>query len=301
MSAVAAFARFLHPVFAAKPLKRFGSLPDFTQCLVFHVLKTHARYDRGRVTGKDAAVGRDEHEFASPSANTGFGKFRVVIGNNEDEPRDSSKAFLGFLQRRQAIVKLFPGGQQILPIGQGPTVILHARKFHTAWLMCFDHGEHGTKFVDVAAVEDEIKSNTDTVTLQPAQDSKFTRMGVCPGDFVGTLLVGTLEAELEMIEARVYEFGKFGLFERQAAGNQTNVKATRARSRNEFDDIWTRQRLAAGEVRLNYAEVASVPENTRPFPSGQFRRARSECLRVGTIDTVKRAAVREFCHERHRL
>jgi hypothetical protein len=85
--------------------------------------------------------------------------------------------------------------------------------------------------------------------------------------------VGALEAELDMIEPRAYEFGKFGLFERQAASNQTNVKATRARSRNEFDDIWTRQRLAAGEVRLHYTEVGSVPEDMRPFLSGQFLRA----------------------------
>jgi hypothetical protein len=123
LTAVTGFTRLLNPTFTMESLKCFGGLPDFAPPFLFHILKVHTRNHGCRVAGKNSAAARNEDEFAPPAANTRFGKFCIVVGDDEHEPGAASEAFLGFLQDRHAIGKLLASGHQVceLWLSRDPT------------------------------------------------------------------------------------------------------------------------------------------------------------------------------------
>ena len=94
VAAVAGFAGFLHPVFAAKFLEGFGDFPDFAQAAILHIFEVQSGNDFCGVAGKRFAVWGDEHQLASPAAHAGLGKFRVVIGNDVFDADFAAEAFL---------------------------------------------------------------------------------------------------------------------------------------------------------------------------------------------------------------
>ncbi len=222
------------------------------------------------MTGKRGAVGRDEHELASPAADAGLGEFRVVIRNNKDKAGFAFEALFGFLERFNAIVELRAGGKQMRAIGEGVAVILHAGKFDAAGRVFFNDGEHFFQFVNVLAVNHKIQGEADAVGFQPVEDAEFLRVSGGAGDFAGGFFAGTLEAELEMVEAGGDESGEFGFVERKAAGDEADVESSFAGGADEGDDVGAGERFAAGEIGLEDAEFDGFAEEAGPGFGGEF-------------------------------
>src|SRR5437879_598904 len=125
----------------------------------------------GCVAGKDGAIGRDEQELASPAADAGFRKFRVVIRDNEDNARFAFQAFFGFLEFGDTKFKLAARGQERLAIRQAPAVILHAGEFYAAGPVLVDEQDHLLEFLNVLAVDDEVQGYADAVFLEPFENA----------------------------------------------------------------------------------------------------------------------------------
>jgi hypothetical protein len=106
-------------------------------------------------------------------------------------------------------------------------------------------------------VNDEIQREADTITLEPFQNAQLLLMGLRAGNVVGGFLARTLEAELKMIEACLHQRPELGLVQRQAGSDEANVESGTACIPDEFCDVWTRKRFAAGEINLENTGFAS--------------------------------------------
>lgn len=263
-AAVAGFAGILHPGIAAEFLEGFAGLPDFSEGLVFYVGELQARDDFCGVTGKRFAVGRDQHQFAAPAAHAGLGIFRVVVGDDGLDADFAAEAFFGGFDSDQGLIELRARGQQAVAIGEAPSVILHVGKFNASGARRFGDLEHFVDLIDVAAVNDEIERDGDANFFQPTEEPEFLRVGFCAGDFFGGVGVGTLETELDVVEAGVDELREFGFVEREARGDEVDVKASSTSGFDEVDDVGACERLTAGEIGLQNAERCCLPENAGP-------------------------------------
>src|SRR5260370_26334966 len=100
-----------------------------------------------------------------------------------------------------------------------------------------------------------------------------------------------------MDEPRFHKGAEPRFVKRQAGGNQAEVEARRASGAHQFDKVGTGERLAAGEIGLEDTGIRSFPKNARPLCSGEFVAASLQFERIGTVDAMQRAAVRQFGDE----
>ena len=121
------------------------------------------------------------------------------------------------------------------------------------------------------------------------------------GDPVGGGFAGILKTDLDVIEAGIDERLQPRLGEADAGGDEICVKAGGARSGDELGEIGAGQRFSAGEVRVQHAELAGLTENVDPLCGGKFRANGGQLQRIGAIDAVQRAAVRQFGDEGERV
>ena len=236
----------------------------------FHVGELQAGNYFCGVAGKRFAVWRDQHEFAAPAAHAGFGIFRVVVGDDRFDANFSAQAFFGAFDDFERLIELLARGQQAFAIGEGPAVVLHVGEFDAGGARGFGDLQHFFDLIDVAAVNDEIERDRDADFFQPFEDAEFLCVGFCAGDFFGGFFAGTLEAELEVIEAGFDEFREACFVERHAGGDQVYVEAGGAGGADEFEDVGAGERFAAGEVGLQDAERGGFLEDAGPVFGGEF-------------------------------
>ena len=291
LAAVAGLAGFLHPNFSAEFLEGGGVFPDFTEGAVLHVFKSEAGNDLRGVAGKRVAVRCDEHQLAAPAAHAGLGIFGVVVWDYIFDSNLVLKAFLSALNECERLVQLCAGGEKVFAVGESPAVILDVGELDARGAGRFGDGEHFFQLIDVAAVDDEVEGDGDAVLLEPIENAEFLRVGFCAGDFVGGFFAGALEAELNVIEPGGYQRGEFCFIEREAGGDEVDVEAGGTGGADEFDDIGTGERLAAGEVGLEDAELGGFVEDAGPDFGGEFVRTGLHFEGIGAVDAVQGAAV----------
>ena len=103
-----------------------------------------------------------------------------------------------------------------------------------------------------------------------------------------------------MIEARRHQLAEAFGCQSQARRDQVQIQAGGVPGRNQFGEIVTRQRLAAGKVQMEDAQRGCFPEDARPNPCGKLGPPRYHFEGVGTIHAVQRAAVGDFRDQRLR-
>jgi hypothetical protein len=69
---------------------------------------------------------------------------------------------------------------------------------------------------------------------------------------------------LQVIESGVHEICKAPFIQRQPGRDQTYVKPGSSRGADKFDEIGTRERLAAGEINLQHSCFGSFSQHSRP-------------------------------------
>jgi hypothetical protein len=187
--------------------------------------------------------------------------------------------------------ELLAGGKKRIAIGESPAVILNVGELNAAGTGGFGEGEHCGELIDVAAVNDEVESDGDTMAFEPFADTEFLRVGFGSGDFVGGLFACALKAQLKMIESGLDESFEARFIERQAGANEIYVEAGSARGADEIEDVRAGEGFAAGEIGLKNAETNSLAKDAGPIFGRKFEIAGFEFEGVGTIDAMKRATV----------
>jgi hypothetical protein len=73
-----------------------------------------------------------------------------------------------------------------------------------------------------------------------------------------------------MVEACGHQRGEFCFIEREAGGDQIDVKARGTGGADEFDDVGAGEGFASGEIGLENAENGGFVENAGPGFGGEF-------------------------------
>ena len=236
-----------------------------------------------------------------PSAHAGLGKARVVIGDHGIDADASGEALFGGGDGFHGLLKLCPRGQQRGAVPQCPAVILRVGDLHALGRELLDERDHLFEVVDVLPVDDKIHGERDFVAADDARQFDLVRVCFGAGNPVGCVLARILKADLDVIESGVDQCLQSCFSKADAGRDQIGVEACGARSRDEFGQIRTRQRFAAGEVRVQHSQLARLLENIDPFRGGKLRTHCSQLQRIGAIDAVQRAAVRDLGDEGERV
>ena len=94
---------------------------------------------------------------------------------------------------------------------------------------------------------------------------------------------------------------ELGLVQGQARGDEADVEACGAGTAHKVNNVGPRERLPTGEVGLKRASFRSFFENAHPDFRGKFVGTRLQFERIRAVNTVKRAAMREFSNESKRV
>jgi hypothetical protein len=145
--------------------------------------------------------------------------------------------------------------------------------------------------IDVAAVNHEVECDSDAMVLEPFEDAEFMGVSFGAGDFVGGFFLGSLKAQLKVIQAGLDESFEARFVERQAGCDEIYVQAGSARGTDELEDVRASKGFAAGEIGLKDAERSGFAEDAGPLFCGEFYAAGLKLERIGAVDAVERAAV----------
>ena len=167
-AAVASAAGFRHPFFSPKALERRRSTPDGLQRFLPNIFESEAGNNFRGVTGKNFAGWIDEHQSPSPAAHAGFGKARVVIGDDGIDADASGEVLFGGGDGFDSPIQLLACGQERGAILQSPAVVLGVGDLHALWSELLDERDHLFKVIDVLAMDDEINGERDLVTADDA-------------------------------------------------------------------------------------------------------------------------------------
>src|SRR5580700_7129053 len=93
------------------------------------------------------------------------------------------------------------------------------------------------------------------------------RVSLSAGDPVGGFLARILKADLDVIKSGIDQRLQALLVQAEARSNEIGVEPSVPRSRDQVNEIGTSQRFAAGEVRMEHTELASLIEDADPLCS----------------------------------
>src|SRR5690242_7814880 len=82
--------------------------------------------------------------------------------------------------------------------------------------------------------------------------------------------------------------------EARRAGDEVRVHAVFARGPHDIDEVAALQRLATGQVKLQYSQLRRLGDHLPPLLRGQLLSVVAEVVRVGTVRAVQRTSVGKF-------
>ena len=121
------------------------------------------------------------------------------------------------------------------------------------------------------------------------------------GDMVGGFLRAVLDRDLHVIEAGIGQQAQRLVGDTDRRGDEIGVEPGGMRGLGDLDEVAPRAGLAAGKMRLQYAEPGRLLEHARPGRGVEFVGARVECKRVRAVGAAKRTAVRQLGQQAERL
>lgn len=121
-----------------------------------------------------------------------------------------------------------------MAVGKSPAVVLNVGEFDARGAGGFGEGQHLWKLIEIAPMDHEIQSDRKAMAAKPIEDAEFLSVRFRVGDFLSNFFARALEAELEMVETGGDEGRKAGFIERQAGGDEIDVKAVAASGFHEI-------------------------------------------------------------------
>ena len=119
-------------------------------------------------------------------------------------------------------------------------------------------------------------------------------MTLGPGDPLRRFRSRILEAQLNMVEPGVHQLRQPRLRNSQAGGDEVGIKAGLPSARNQLFQIGACRRLASGQVQMKHAKTARLLKHADPFCGRKFRLRRDQLQRIGAINAVQWAPMRDF-------
>src|ERR1700722_7495756 len=125
-------------------------------------------------------------------------------------------------------------------------------------------------------------------------------MGPGAGYVVGSRFVLILKTELQMFQPGIDQGRKTILLQPHARSNHVDVESGFASSRNQLHQIAAHQRLAPGKMQVQYSQSSGLRKYPLPVCRRELVFRPFQGNRIGTIETVQRAAMSQLGNQRER-
>lgn len=97
-----------------------------------------------------------------------------------------------------------------------------------------------------------------------------------------------------MVQPGFFEVSDLLFGQTYAGGDQVGVETQPTCFGNQFCQVLTHQRFAAGKTDLRRAHLPCFTEHLEPLFGGQLLPLRGEIQRVGAVRALQRAAIRQL-------
>ena len=161
-------------------------------------------WDRlGGMARQDLSQGRDVERPATPAADTGLGKTRVIVRQHRiDHDVTVVNAAATPLPGAIALIDLFACGHQRRAIFQGPAIVLHMRNLDTLCFQLDGQIDHFANARDIGAVHDRIDRERQAEPYRFGCQRKLAlERTAIAGNVIRRYGVGVLDRDLEVVEA----------------------------------------------------------------------------------------------------
>ena len=299
LAPVAAPAGVRHPVRPAEALEEGRLAPDPGQGVLAHAGPRQRQGVSGRAR-QDVAVGHHGELPPSPAAHAGLGIPAVVVGQDIDDLGPPLQPGAGLAHHILGPLELGPARQEPVTVTPRPAVVLGIGQLDAVGPEFAGQLEEAGHPVDVAAVQDHVQRERPAQLLHQPGGRQLPVEGARAGDTVGQGRLVGLDADLHVIEPRVAELPGPAGREAEPARDEVRVQAQAAGGTHDAVEVPAQQRLAAGEVELQDAQLPALGQHPLPFRRGQLLGVGGQVERVGTVRAVQRAAVGEFGQQAER-
>ncbi len=189
------------------------------------------------------AVRGDVEEQAAPAVHAGLGALLVIIRGDEDQlarvvlDREPVTPLIG---NAFGAFQLRTGRQQPSAVELRPAIELTGGELDEVCLQLKAQPDDALDIVDIVPVGDEVEHHRIAVGLDRTGHRQLLGEGLLrAGQEVVHLLVGGLETDLDMIQARRGELGDASLGQADAGGYQVGVVAQATCRRDQLGQILT--------------------------------------------------------------
>ncbi len=193
--------RFGHPMDAAKAVEGIGLRPNPGQRMIPHVIESEPFYFSGGGTGQHVTRGIDSKVAIAPSVHAGLGTLAVIVGDNEEQVHLPQQSFPGSGSQLSCSIDLVPRGQESGAVPESPTVILSVGQFEALSAEAFGKINHSIDPIDVAAMQDDVKAQSDSELADYFRRLQFRGMSRGAPDSIRKDSLVRLETDLNTIEA----------------------------------------------------------------------------------------------------
>ena len=234
----------------------------------------------------------DAEENRSPAAHAAFRPLFVIVRGDEQQVGEVAAGghFLPVVSDHLlGAGDLFPGRQQPFAIKKRPPVELAGGQLNVIGFQLNAQLDNFIELVDVVPVENEVEHHRVVARFHGFGHGQLLLEGFFVAGQRGVEhFIAGLEANLDMVQPGLAEGVQFALRQPYPGGDQVGIEPEVARGADQFRQIFTGQRLAAGKAQLNAAHRPRLAKDLDPLFGGQLLILPGEVQRIGTL---QRAAV----------
>ena len=215
----------------------------------------------------------DAHVAAAPSAHARLGLAREIVVLHECDFERA--AILRYRLARDFLgaIVLLARRHQRAAILRRPRIELRIRQLEAirSEIQC-ERDEFG-HLGNIQPMNHDVERQRKADLADEPRDVEFFSMRAHAGDRLGAFARGTLDAQLNMVEARLATAPQLVLVEQRAACDQVGVEIIRSRVLNQFDQIVAKDRLAARQMQLHDAQFRGLAKKRGAIRRSRVRRA----------------------------
>ena len=284
-------ARLLHPLRAAKPVERRRLVPDPGKPVFGHLGKIDAGEPARALAGQGGAVGGDAEKYPPPAVHARLRAIGVVVRDHVEDFHAVAMRRLVPVRDRLRAFQLLAGGKELVPVVERPAVVLRVGELHVIRPEIQRHVQNRGRVVDVVPVEHDVEHHRIALLLDRTRHLDLVGKGIRASEMVVERRVARLEADLDVVEARVPEPAHAVRVHPDRRGDEIGVVAEGACLRDQVFEVTAYQGFSPGEAELHRAELPALTQGVDPLLRGQLTPCPGEVDRVRAVRTLQRAGV----------
>ncbi len=237
-----------------------------------------------RVAWPHFARRRHRHVGVRPAAHTRLGEGLVIVGEHPDDlepiPEPPSFPLYHFPPSGELCLRRHQCGAVV----QRPTIELRVGEPDPLGAESLRKPDQRLDLMQVLAAQHHVDRQREAQLASGTVRGQLVVVRGGSGDPIGEVRVGCLNADLHVIESRIFQLGEALPGETIRRGHEHRVETELLGAAHQLDEIGPQCRLPTREPELHDAQVVHLPKNAAPFfgrqlapeaPAGEIQRVRA--------------------------